>query len=388
MNNNIFENLLNESEGNSLDFKEIQYPFLKASEDEKSELLKDILSFANSWKRNTAYILIGVKESKNSRSEVIGIDNQIDDAQLQQFINSKINRPIEFRYYTYNFEGKTIGIIEIPNQVRPFYLLKDFGKLKQNHVYLRRGSSTTIAFPDEIAKMGQQDQLSLIEEAKIKLLLGNKSLSEVLNDPINLLSRIPNFIPSPEALKMLTEAQMPNEIEKIYSIFSSKSNGVFYKDVIDYFCFRNMVSGIDLCIQNNGSNSITNFRIESIVYKDSSILVRDYYSLPIEPTEDRFRRDQREKKFIPIISNLPKITEHTDRYEIKLNCERLLPGEIIWTAKQIFIGSFKKQNVHITFRIFADQLPTPKDFTFQINFEIENFDMSEMEWKSEAEKYE
>ncbi len=47
-----------------------------------------------------------------------------------------------------------IGSIQIPIQERPFYLNKDYGKLKKDTIYVRRGSSTAIADPDEIAKMG------------------------------------------------------------------------------------------------------------------------------------------------------------------------------------------------------------------------------------------
>jgi predicted HTH transcriptional regulator len=45
----------------------------KLADDEKSELLKDILGFANAWRRATAYILIGVKEVRGGRSNVVGI---------------------------------------------------------------------------------------------------------------------------------------------------------------------------------------------------------------------------------------------------------------------------------------------------------------------------
>ena len=41
MNNELFERLLYEEESPTLDFKKEQYRFVKASEDEKSELLKD-----------------------------------------------------------------------------------------------------------------------------------------------------------------------------------------------------------------------------------------------------------------------------------------------------------------------------------------------------------
>jgi len=55
MNNELFEQLLYEDESTTLDFKKKQYLFAKATEEEKSELLKDILGFANAWRRSEAY---------------------------------------------------------------------------------------------------------------------------------------------------------------------------------------------------------------------------------------------------------------------------------------------------------------------------------------------
>ena len=45
-----------------------------------------------------------------------------------------------------------IGVIKIPVQERPVFLTKDFGRLKKDVVYVRRGSSTTEAPLDEILK--------------------------------------------------------------------------------------------------------------------------------------------------------------------------------------------------------------------------------------------
>jgi hypothetical protein len=53
-----FEQLLHEEQGATLDFMVEQYRFAKASDDDRSELLKDILGFANAWRRADAYILV------------------------------------------------------------------------------------------------------------------------------------------------------------------------------------------------------------------------------------------------------------------------------------------------------------------------------------------
>ena len=119
----------------------------------KSELLKDILAFANTLRRSSAYILIGVDEVKGGRSKVVGVQTHLDDAKLQQFVNSKTQQPVEFAYFPFPTEGVEVGIIEIPVQERPIYLKKAFGKLEENTVYIRRGSSTMTAALDEIAQM-------------------------------------------------------------------------------------------------------------------------------------------------------------------------------------------------------------------------------------------
>ena len=122
MNNYLLEKLLHEEEGATLDFKRDQYRFEGTDNKTKSELLKDILAFANAWRRTTAYILIGVDEVKGSRSDVIGVKTHLDDAKLHQFVNSKTQRPIEFSYQPFRTEGVEIGVIEIPIQERPIYL--------------------------------------------------------------------------------------------------------------------------------------------------------------------------------------------------------------------------------------------------------------------------
>ena len=149
------ESLLNMEEGPTLDFKGKQYRFNKASDEDKSELLKDILAFANTQRYRTAYILVGVEEVKGGRSEIVGVENHLDDASLHQFVNSKTNRPVEFSYSLYRVEEKEIGVLNIPIQNRPVYSRIKFGKLKANTVYMRDGSSTRPASPDEIAAMGR-----------------------------------------------------------------------------------------------------------------------------------------------------------------------------------------------------------------------------------------
>src|SRR5438477_13143500 len=95
----LVEELLYGSEGVDLDFKRDQYPIEGASDLDKAELLKDILTFANAFRRSDAFILIGVEEVSGGRASVIGVADHLKDADLQQFVNTKTNRDIVFRYH-------------------------------------------------------------------------------------------------------------------------------------------------------------------------------------------------------------------------------------------------------------------------------------------------
>ena len=149
--------LLNMTESETFDFKDGQYKFYGASDDEKSELLKDIIAFANAWKTGDAFVVIGVAEKNNRKHKVTGVKTFLQDNDVQQFVNSKTNRQVNFHIYSDKGDGEDINIIHISkDQRRPIYLTKNFERLKKEVVYIRRGSSTGEAGPDEIAEMGKE----------------------------------------------------------------------------------------------------------------------------------------------------------------------------------------------------------------------------------------
>src|SRR5437773_7319618 len=103
-----FRTLLLQSEGPDLDFKRDQYGFDGRTDAEKTKLIKDILTYANSWRLSDAYILIGIEELNTGNRNPCGISpaDHIDDASLQQFVNSKTNREVKFSYEAFQYEGK------------------------------------------------------------------------------------------------------------------------------------------------------------------------------------------------------------------------------------------------------------------------------------------
>lgn len=155
--------LVLEGESNHLDFKREQYHFVGLSgpdgDKEKAKLLKDVLAFANAFRKDPAFILVGVDESLPRDQSVAGIPSQdvIDDATLQQFVNSKTNRPIPFRAYTVSCsDSRVVEVLEIDPCAndRPFYLKKGFGGIAADDVWFRSSSSNTKATPEILFRMG------------------------------------------------------------------------------------------------------------------------------------------------------------------------------------------------------------------------------------------
>lgn len=148
-------------ESNCVDYKRAQYAFIGATDNKKAELLKDVLCFANVFRKTPAYILIGVDEESSGIGSICGIreDEVIDDSKLQEFINSKTNKRIPFSAYPFRMHsGKIIQVIEIDvcARERPFYLKKNYAQLHCKEVYVRSGTSSHMAPPEEIAKMGME----------------------------------------------------------------------------------------------------------------------------------------------------------------------------------------------------------------------------------------
>ena len=154
----LFEYLLTQSESDTLDFKSEFYDFSgdtdKAKEAKESKFIKDIISFANTKRDKSSYIIIGIKENGTSKKkELLGVTAHPDDASLQEKIKDKVYPVPEFLYYPYSYKNQQFGIIEIfisKYTEEPYYPKKDsIGGLFKSELYFRRGSSNSEATSEE-----------------------------------------------------------------------------------------------------------------------------------------------------------------------------------------------------------------------------------------------
>lgn len=151
-----FKELLSKPESSILDFKTDLYDFTNDTDGNiTSKFIKDILSFTNTIRETSAYIIYGVKENQDSTKELIGITKNIDDAILQDKVKSKVHPLPKFQYSTLRFDDKLFGIIEIP-LVKYDFPIVSIVKMKGIEIgktYFRQGSSNTEALTLDIIKI-------------------------------------------------------------------------------------------------------------------------------------------------------------------------------------------------------------------------------------------
>ncbi|AUC84816.1 ATP-binding protein [Polaribacter sp. ALD11] len=146
---NQFENLISKNESSVLDFKREFYNFKKDKDKSAtSKFVKDVISFSNTIRTETSFIIFGIQELNDGEIEVIGIIDKIDDAILQDKIKDKVfPRPI-FSFYTIKYDKKQFGILEFPIEkyetpIVP--IVKDLKGLESGKAYYRNGTSNTEA---------------------------------------------------------------------------------------------------------------------------------------------------------------------------------------------------------------------------------------------------
>lgn len=376
---NTLEQLLHEEESSTLDFKRAQYPFDGADDKTKSELLKDILAFANAWRRTTAYILIGVREVRGGRSEIVGVKKHLDDAKLHQFVNSKTQRSIDFSYQTFHTENTKIGVIEIPIQERPFYLKKKFGKVNADTVYKRDGSSTAIARPDEVARMGAEQNFS--------------GTPQLVLEWANIEKRV--VLPSPHPVKsLLLEPLLPDDTFKESCSFGSVFDELYYKqnynekyfqEIIRYTRDMAFLKSFGLRLFNDSGTVGQRVRFVGSVTKDNAIIVLDSTRQPDRP--HRNPMDEILRPTVPLSQQLrsdpdPRVRELGDRWEITIDFGDVRPREDIWTTNPLFIGS-KDGITRLEGKLQGDNIPEPIPCVLEVSFEVKQRPME----RSDVEPY-
>lgn len=372
----LVERLLYEEESHELDFKEEQYRFAGATDEEKSELLKDVLAFANGWRRADAFILLGVREVKGGPSIVVGISQDLDDAQIQQFVNSKTQRPVTFSYRALQVRQERVGVIHIPVQTRPVFLKKDFGKLKKGAVYLRRGTSTDIADPDEIARMGSDAIASAGIEPRLHLSMGKSATREIVGTSLNV-----------DSISLITpnESEIPdfrNDRGDRFGIdiAALHANRNYYRELVEYVRVTELVEGFRIVVQNSGDVVAQGVRVVFEIEDSESVLsILDADDLPSRPSSN-WSHIQVPMLVRPEDRSDIMVERFGTTWRIVVDLGKIRPKDTVWSKSELFIGATEDIALVFPAKIFADNLSSPSlaEIQGQISVTKEKADLTKI----------
>ena len=190
-----FEILLSKSESSTLDFKQQLYDFHRNS-NEFAKFIKDVISFSNTIRTESSYIIFGIKETDLGTLDLIGLTDNIDDAILQEKIRSKVHPTPTFKYYSINYKDKVFGILEFPvtKYDLPLSPTEKMKGLEPGKFYFRNGTSNTEASGLEALKINKWlDSLPGFQNSSY-----NEKLSDFLirlsNSSENLSTIIPELL--------------------------------------------------------------------------------------------------------------------------------------------------------------------------------------------------
>ena len=361
----VLESLLYQEEGPALDFKQEQYPFDNADAGMKAALLKDILAFANSWRLTTAYILIGVREVRGSRNEVIGVKDHLDDANLHQFVNGKTQRPIEFSYLTVRIEGVEIGVVQIPIQERPIYLARRFCALREHTVFVRDGSSTRVATPDEITKMGAQQILGGTPHFILEW-------ADLDSDKV---------LPSPHTIHSLVlQPMLPSNTfapRRPYGLgMDPFANSAYSREIIACTVERSLLIPLGFRLRNDGGIPGKRIRFTARMGKLRGLVVQDW--IDDLPSPNLSLPSTNFRDFAPRSDSEPSlsITEFDDSWGVVVDFGDVRPRDEVWTRSNLFIGSTSPGVVRLRGELKGDNVPEPLRSDLEIHVGVERRPMT------------
>ncbi|GEM_PF-579243 len=378
------ERLLYEAESSTLDFKQEGFSLTNQPDHIKAEMLKDILAFANAWRGSDAYILLGVKEVAGGRAEIIGIgDNDLDDAQLQQFVNGKTQKKIEFSYRVVLIEDKKVGVVKIPVQERPFFSTKNFAHVQKNLVYLRSGSSTDVAGPEEIYAMGKESsQTSVVlpdvsvefADRNKRKLIGKETAFDTVYLEVPDMRDIPDFNP-----RRIDDTFPGLSMMSSYSAFSPSPRESYYRELVEHYFIKLSTQQIEFAVQNKSQMPLNDLHAQLIVrVPNSEVFLSEDDPVPEVPDSHRdlistLHVQQREFKYYSQ-KDIPQINveQLDDSFHIDLYFGKVKPQETIYLNDAVYFTVIKSVALDIEIKLFADEIATPLISTLNLKINVTN----------------
>lgn len=166
-----FESLIKEEESKTVDFKRELYDFSESNKKSSdSNFIKDVISMYNTKRVGSSFLVFGIDDSPGKR-DLIGLNNLIDESVLQDKIKDKVDPIPDFKLHYVNYSNLNFAILEVylPAFSKPTVPVRDFGIIRKDEIYIRRGSVNAKAKPEEIKTLYDWfDELTLARKKRLK----------------------------------------------------------------------------------------------------------------------------------------------------------------------------------------------------------------------------
>lgn len=285
-----FEELISKSESSVLDFKKDFYDFENdRDKTNTAKFVKDVISFSNTIRTESSYIIFGIKELESGELKFFGINKKVDEAILQQKVKNKVIPSPIFSFSTINYKDLKFGILEFPIYKYEMPIVPSVDKLKgleAGKVYYRNGTANTEAGAYDVIRIN--DWLKSLPDN-----IDSNSLNEKVSHYLKELTKC--------------EQKLSVLISELYSL-AREYNLTELKE----FCF-NEIKGI----QSQDIQNCT-YRVQKVFFSWNRIDINPYSY--VKPTVGIVRREMEEdKEFFE-----KKLVLHHPIIEIESSLERLL----------------------------------------------------------------
>jgi len=371
-------------ENSKLDYKKEQY-----HKGKYQDLLKDIMSMANVPIEGKAYIIIGVKDYPNGTKEFFSIPKEeiVDQATFQQLVRENIEPNIDFSYFTFEYDGHLLGVIEINNCTNPPYMMKkDFVNLKKGECFVRQGSQQ--------ARITRRD-LDEILNFRSKTFFSDKieiGFNEEFNSSLNIQAvreiELPSEKAKVEIMNIINERERNKSFEDNFSAFSRlsfdtpkfyspfqqipyseksteslerclESLSEDYSDEDNYYIGEEKSEKINLMLFNRGDTYLEDVTIMLEIPMESGHVIDRIYD---KPNSDGVY-------FTPAIRTIsqediyPQVVKNTDKYIVQYNIPSLKHHQYTKAFDEdlrvFFSNDLIGKSFNWSYTIYAKNLPNP-----------------------------
>jgi hypothetical protein len=163
---------------------------------------------------------------------------------------------------------------------------------------------------------------------------------------------------------------------------TDQPNTDYFRELANFEFARRLFRSIRLLVKNVGQVAANNVQCEMEI--PAGIGVHVMSDLPVKPEKQlSFIKESVLKDIKPAFRREPgdvTIDKNNYRYRIEIDCGDLQPGRRVW-SDVFYLGKRDSGNIDLLGKIYAANLPKPKDFTLKVNFNVTKTIMTVSELK-------